>query len=205
MIKTALFLCLSLLLGGCASDLKLSAFDASVKNKPISQVVLLQLPGSSYPMHHNIVAVKTYDFPTLCINALEKVVQSKRKGWKLIPPSTAVAADPEISRLIPLDQQAQRDLPPEVKEEMKKDGALLETCHFMAIEAISVKDVGTPQAPGLLVVGVCLQIWDFQEGKLVYRARNTTRPINYVEKDFTDKADDALFDLFRELLSPLPQ
>jgi hypothetical protein len=205
MKKTVFPLALFLLFAGCASDLRLSAYDPGLKELDIQQAGLVQLKGARYPMHHSIAAVKNVDFPSLCLSALEKSLKKKRKLWKIIPPSTIAAADPDAGEYVPQDQQAFRDLGAEEKARMSKTAALLENRLFFVIENISVKDASSPQAPAMMVVGACLALWDFEKGLLLYRARNVSRSINYSEADFMKKAEPALYDLFCELIAPLPK
>lgn len=193
------------LLAGCASDLKLSALEPELKGMTMTNAAVVQLKGSRYPMHHNIIALRGMDFPSLCMTALEKALAKKRKNWKIIPPSTVAAADPEIGEVIPSDQAQFKSMADTGAARMAKLAGLMETKHFLVIESISIKDVSTPQAPANLVVGACLQMWDFEKGRLLYRARSVSRPVNYAETDFDRKLEPALEDLFRELISPLPK
>jgi hypothetical protein len=207
MLKKTILLALPglLLLAGCASDLKLSAMEPELKGMTMTGAAVVQLKGSRYPMHHNIIALRGMDFPSMCMTALEKALAKKRKNWKIIPPSTVSAADPEIGEVIPSDQAQFKSLAEYGATRMAKLAKVMETRYFLVIESIAVKDVSTPQAPANLVVGSCLQMWDFEKGRLLYRARSVSRPVNYAETDFDRKLEPALDDLFRELISPLPK
>jgi hypothetical protein len=205
MKKTAVLLALGLGFAGCGSNLRLTAYDPALKNPAVRQAGIVQLKGARYPMHHNIAPVKKVDFPSLCMTALEKSLEKKRKGWKIIPPSTITAADPDIGDFIPLDQRSMGSPDSVSRGRMAKAAATLENRLFLVIENISVKNVSSPQAPAMMVVGACLDLWDFEKGRLLYRARNVSRSINYGDENFQKGLESALYDLFSELVSPLPR
>ena len=98
-MKIIQIIAVTIIIAGCASDLKLSLYSIALKNGRIKRVAIVKLGGSAYPIHHNVYAVKDVSFSTLAIKALEDAIALKKKGWKVIYPSNVNAADPDIQNI----------------------------------------------------------------------------------------------------------
>jgi hypothetical protein len=205
-MKKVLLVILALLLAGCSSDIKLSAFSQELQAGPVTQVGFVQLPGSAYPIRHNMESVRSMNFAVLSNTALENAVKAKRKKWKWVYPANITAVNASVPEIFVVSKDALKEpLADSVKQVLAKVSSTLNTRYYFVIENISVKDVSSPQVPFTLVAGVCLQMWDFQEGKMVYRVRDTSRQVPYSGDDFKKKIEEALFYLFCEMVSPLPK
>jgi hypothetical protein len=204
-MKARFCLVLPLLFLGCASDLKLSAFSPELRTASLGQVGFIELPGSAYPIRHNLESVRTLNFPIFAGKALQDAA-AKRKKWKIVYPANILAVDPAMPAFFSERKAAyQYPLAEEQKGSLQKVYATLGTRYFLVIENISVKDMSTPQTPFMLVIGASLQMWDFKEGRMVYRARDVSRFVPYSGEDFRKKTEEALYDLFSEMISPLPK
>jgi hypothetical protein len=204
-MKILVILSFIIMLAGCASDLKLSAYKDSLRQEGVGKVAILQLSGAAYPGFHNVHALKNMNLAQYANKALVDVIIKKRKKWKVIHPSTVRAADTEIIALFSSRKNDYRNITPDDVEQIQRLAGLLETRYFLVLENISIKDVSTPQVPTNLVIGACIQLWDFKAGSLVYRARSVSNTINYGEEDFKKQIDTPLFNLFHDLISPLPK
>jgi hypothetical protein len=151
-------------------------------------------------------SVRSTNFPVLSNTALENAVKAKRKKWKWVYPANITAVNPSVPQIFVSGKDILKEqLADSTKQMLAKVAATLNTRYYFVIENISVKDVSSPQVPFTLVAGVCLQLWDFQEGKMVYRVRDTSRQVPYTGDDFKKKIEEALYDLFCEMISPLPK
>lgn len=202
--KIAACLLFGLLLS-CASDLRLMALDFSATQGKVVKTAILRLPSGAYPMFHNIHPLKTVQFPELALAALQEAVAARRKAWKVVYPANVDAADPGMAQVFVARKSNWRGVTPEETERMQKLSSLLETRYCLVIESISLKDVSTPQAPANLVIGACLQMWDLQKGSPAYMVRGVSRTVYYGDENARKAVDEALADLFRDLLSPLPK
>jgi hypothetical protein len=89
------------------------------------------------------------------------------------------------------------------KAALEKLADALDTRYFFVLESASIKDVSSPQVPKSLIIGVCLQLWDFQTGELVFRAREVSRTVGYMDENFKKLLNEALYDLLADMISPL--
>ncbi len=205
-MKRILFFLIPILLTGCASDLKLTVFDDELKTGSIEQIGFVQLPGSAYPIRHNMEKVRNINFIAISNAALENAVKIKRKKWKWVYPSNITAIDSSIPLFFVEQKDShEKHIQDSVFKAFGKIYSLLSTRYYFVIENISVKDVSTPQTPFTLVAGVCIQMWDFKVGRMVYRIRGSSSPVPYGNDDFKKKIEDSLFDLFCDMIGPLPK
>ncbi|MFH0921033.1 MAG: hypothetical protein V1913_11810 [Fibrobacterota bacterium] len=195
---------LLLALAGCSTGLKLLALRADVgRGGRIDRYAILALPPSAYTRLHTVPAVRDVNFAQVSQKALEDVAARKRTNWKAAYPAASAGADSAALRILAARKDDLKKLSGEEKAAVKKLADALETRYFFVLESASVKDVSSPQVPRSLVLGACLQLWDFQAGELVYRARETSRTVAYGDEDFRKRLDEALTDLFEGLISPL--
>ena len=192
-------------LTGCSSNLKLSVYKPEVKAGPIGKAGVVALDGSAYPMYHTIHALKNVNFAQLCEEALEEAIHSTRKNWKLIYPAAIQAASPDIAGICAVRKEMFQEATPDEKAAMHSCAKLLETRYFFVIESIAIKDVSTPQVPASFVLGACVQLWDFEKGQVVFRARSVSSTMNYVKDELRKELKSPIADLLADLISPLPK
>lgn len=202
-MKNTLLLTL-LILSACGSGIKLLVLDPALSTG-VGQAAVLQLPGSSYPIRHNLAGVRSMNFPVHGQKALLDAIASKRKEWRLSLPANLEAADPSLPARFAILKDAPDKLTPEDRSAMATAAGTLGLRYVLLIESISIKDVSSPQLPMSLLVGAALQVWDFETGKIVFRSKGVSRTLSYQGDDFKSKLEEGLTDLFSDLLAPLPK
>lgn len=190
----------------CTTDMRISRLSPALNGAPLGSVALLRLSPSAFVMVQTVPAVRNKDFSSVAQQALETALTKKRKEWKIVNNANIVAMDPLFPDLMArVKDEAGKPLDSAVVKSMQLLKSQLGCRYLVLLESVSIKDASTAQTPGTLVCGCWIQLWDLEQGTMVYRARNISRPVSYVEKDFDSRLQDGLEDLFAEMVRPLPK
>ncbi|MBL8029292.1 MAG: hypothetical protein JNL74_22915 [Fibrobacteres bacterium] len=205
-MSALILLTAALFLTGCSETLRVVKLQNNLLTEKFTTVGILQLPPSSYTTLHNIQPLRNKDFSISAQQALERAVVKKRKNWNIIYSANITATEPSLADAMAACREKGVDISDTATlEMMKKASSILGFRYLLLLESVSIKDASSAQSPAMAAFGSWVQLWDMSNGKLVYRARNVSRPVTYAEKDFDDRLSDALYDLFAEAIRPLPK